>query len=438
MSFCPPDDPAVRFDRWKRRAEREQAARHEAERLLESKSLELFEANRRLTELNANLEERVRTRTAQLARAAQARSEFLAAMSHEIRTPMTAVLGMIDLLRAEPLTPKQKEYVESVHSSGRHLLVIINDILDFSRIESGKIELEQDDFSLRAVVEGVRAMLEPLAREQGLELRCDLPAALPAIVRGDSTRLKQVLLNLGSNAIKFTPQGSVIIALSTESTEHGHRFRFEVSDTGIGISEADSAQLFGAFTQADRSTSRKYGGSGLGLAISKRLVEAMGGTIGVRRNIGRGSTFWFEVELPESEAASGPANEAPVALASARRILVAEDIALNRDMIRAMLQRDGHKLTFATHGGEAVDLVRQSEFDLVIMDVQMPVMDGIEATRHIRRLQAPKGAIPIIALTANVMAAEQQECLGAGMDAVLMKPIDWDRLRSTIADCSAG
>lgn len=425
-----------RTDRWQRRAEREQLARHEAERLLESKSLELFEANQRLTDLNAYLEQRVKVRTVELARAADARSEFLAAMSHEIRTPMTAVLGMIDLLRAEDLTPKQMSFVESVHASGRHLLVIINDILDFSRIESGEIELEHENFSIPAVLESVRSMLNPLAQERGLRLCFNLIESSHAVVKGDATRVKQVLLNLVGNAIKFTAKGGVVVTVSFERAEDRLRFRFEVSDSGIGISTQNQHNLFRAFTQADGSTTRKFGGSGLGLAISKRLVDAMGGEIGARRNPQGGSTFWFEVPLdkgchvalPESRLAAQCPSEP-------RRILVAEDIALNRDVISAMLERDGHSVTFAEDGRAALELVQQAPFDLILMDVQMPVMDGFEATREIRKLTVRASDIPIIGLTANVMAAEQQKCLEAGMDIVLMKPIDWERLEGVIARC---
>lgn len=433
----PVEDPAScpdRAKRWQRRLLRETAARCEAERLLETKSLELFSANVRLTELNDDLERRVALRTDELVRAAAARGDFLSAMSHEIRTPMTAVLGMIDLLRLEELTPRQRAFVDNIHASGRHLLVIINDILDFSRMESGRIELEQEDFELPAMVERVKSMLGPLAQERGLRLDFMFAGPVPALVRGDQTRISQILLNLVGNAIKFTFEGGVTVTIASEPAGGDFRLRFGVRDTGIGIAPENRRELFEAFTQADRSTTRKFGGSGLGLAISKRLVDAMGGSIGIEAAAGPGSSFWFEVPVGAGDAAA-PAETAhgSTVLAAPCHILVAEDIALNRDVIAAMLERHGHQVAFAANGQEAFDLVARTAFDLLLMDVQMPLLDGVAATRLIRRLPPPAGEIPIIALTANVMAAEQLKCLQAGMNHVLMKPIDWDAMNRVIA-----
>jgi signal transduction histidine kinase/CheY-like chemotaxis protein len=374
--------------------------------------------------------------TAKLARAADARGEFLAAMSHEIRTPMTGVLGMVDLLEVEPLTPKQVGYVEAIRASGRHLLNIINDILDFSRIESGRIELERIDFSLPVVLERLRSLLHPLAQERGIELRFELADHSPPVVKGDPTRLKQVLLNLAGNAIKFTSEGSVVVAVTYRRVEEHFPFRFcfEVRDTGIGIAPEVQAELFTAFTQADRSTSRRYGGTGLGLAISQRLVRAMGGEIRFASEAGKGSAFWFEIPFEIGHAIkSARPGAAPGPLMASRRVLVAEDIELNRDIIGTVLGRDGHQVVFATNGQEAVDLARESRFDLILMDVQMPVMNGVEATRRIREFAGPAADTPIVALTANVMAAEQEKCLQAGMNDVLMKPIEWERVRAVMA-----
>ncbi|HEU5286495.1 MAG TPA: ATP-binding protein [Sphingomicrobium sp.] len=369
----------------------------------------------------------------QLCTVAEARSEFLAAMSHEIRTPMTGVLGIADLLEVEELTPRQRNYVHSIRASGRHLLNIINDILDFSRIETGRIELEHVDFSVPMLLEELRSLLHPLAAERGVELRFELAPHSPPAVKGDPTRIKQVLLNLAANAIKFTDQGSVTIAVSYEHVVDGLIFRFEVQDTGIGIAADKQSELFTPFTQADHSTSRRYGGSGLGLAISKRLVAAMDGEIGLRSSLGSGSLFWFEIPLQAGEATNltAPAAKdcAPIAPC---RILVAEDVELNRDIVTMMLERDGHSVVLAEDGHEALAHVEQSAFDLVLMDVQMPRMDGMEATRRIRMLPGAAGQVPIVALTANVMAIEQEKCLKAGMNAVLMKPIEWERLRAVV------
>ena len=373
-----------------------------------------------------------------LALVAEARAEFLAAMSHEIRTPMTGVLGMVDLLEAQDLPPKQASYVESIRASGRHLLHIINDILDFSRIETGKIDLEHVDFSLPLILERLRSLLNPMAMERGIELHFELAEHSPPVLRGDPTRLKQVLLNLAGNAIKFTDNGSVSLVVSYDRHDRGWLFRFEVRDTGIGMSTETQAQLFTAFMQADHSTRREYGGTGLGLAISKRLVEAMGGTIGVDSEEGVGSVFWFEVPFAEGYAIQSPVADAALAAPLApRRILVAEDVELNRDIIRTVLERDGHDVVFAWNGRQAVELVREFPFDLVLMDIQMPLMDGVEATREIRKLEGRAADVPIVALTANVMVAEQDKCLKAGMNDVLMKPIEWERVREVIRQYEA-
>ncbi len=371
----------------------------------------------------------------ELARVAEARSEFLAAMSHEIRTPMTGMLGMVDLLEAEQPTAKQRRYIESIRVSGRHLLNIINDVLDFSRIETGEIQLENVDFSLPVLLEQLRALLEPMARERAIILSCVLPPGSPPVVKGDPTRLKQVLLNLVGNAIKFTPEGRVTLEVShSNQLEDGnYRFRFGVHDTGIGIPPDKLSGLFSAFTQADYSTRRRFGGSGLGLAISKRLVDAMGGEIGVESRTGEGSLFWFEIDIAEGDAVrTAAAHDQASKPIVPRRLLLAEDVELNRDIIRTMLERDGHDVVIANDGLEAVNLASQSRFDLVLMDIHMPVMDGIEATRLIRDLDSGNSAMPIIALTANVMVTEQQKCIEAGMQGVLMKPVEWDRLRAAI------
>ncbi|MDB5941072.1 MAG: putative histidine kinase, unorthodox [Ramlibacter sp.] len=367
--------------------------------------------------------------------ATRMKSDFLANMSHEIRTPMTGVLGMLDVLAADKLTPVQQRYVERIRASGRHLLNVINDILDFSKLETGKLELERIDFSMPELFDRLEPMTRHLAVERGLHLAFELEPDVPAVVRGDPTRLTQVLLNLVSNGLKFTDRGSVTVRTSQVRGDDapGMRLRFEVSDTGMGIEAGTLSQLFAPFVQADSSTARRYGGSGLGLAICKRLVEAMGGSIGATSEPGAGSRFFFDLPLELGEARAvvrrGAAAAAPP---QPRRILVAEDVEMNRDILQAMLGKQGHALVFATNGAEAVEKVQQDVFDLVLMDVQMPVMDGVEATRRIRRLQGPARGVPIVGLTANVMARDRDAYLEAGMDGCLGKPIDWDELSAAI------
>jgi len=374
--------------------------------------------------------------TEQARRAGEARSEFLAAMSHEIRTPMTGVLGMVDLLGGEPLTDRQRSYVDAMQASGRHLLSVINDILDFSRIESGRLELHRADFELTEVIDDVRSVMHPLALERGIALDVAVAPDVPAVLRGDVLRLKQVLLNLVSNAIKFTSTGGVQVRVDPLSAENDGALwlRFEVRDSGVGIDPAQLQRLFAPFVQADGSISRKYGGSGLGLAISKRLVELMGGRIDAESVPAQGSVFHFEVPLQAGDALSvgtGPESQRPEM--APLDILVAEDLEINRRILQTHLERHGHRLVFAADGAQALAQLEAGDFDLVIMDVQMPVMDGVEATRRIRRMNGPKASIPILGLTANVLAHEREQYVRAGMDDCLTKPVDWSRLATAMS-----
>ncbi|WP_299759556.1 ATP-binding protein [Ramlibacter sp.] len=376
----------------------------------------------------------------QLRRKSDARAEFLAAMSHEIRTPMTGVLGMADLLATQPLTAEQRRYVDTMRASGRHLVNVINDILDFSRIETGKLTLEAIDFHMDEMLEQVRSLINPMALEKGLAFSAQLAPGTPAVVRGDPTRLRQILLNLAGNAVKFTSQGSATLQVDGQADAAGRvHYRFEVRDTGIGIA-ADKLQiLFTPFTQADGSTARQYGGSGLGLAISRRLAEAMGGRITVASTPGLGSVFTLELPLEAGDPAHHTATVTQaLQAASPQRILVAEDVQVNRDILQLALGARGHHVVFAHDGAAALQAVQAQPFELVLMDVQMPVMDGVEATRRIRALPGDLGRIPIIGLTANVMSQEQARYLQAGMDECLMKPIEWDRLDAAIARHASG
>lgn len=370
---------------------------------------------------------------ARLRHANETRRDFLAAMSHEIRTPLTGVLGMVDLLRTEDLSERQRGYVEAMRVSGRHLLNVVNDILDFSRIESGRLDLEEIDFPLPAVLEGLRSLVHPRAVERGVNLRIEVQPGMPEVFRGDPVRLKQVLLNLVDNAIKFTSAGSVTVRVSPTPRGRAETVQFEVADTGIGMQPEQMQRLFMPFTQADGSISRQYGGSGLGLAICKRLVEAMGGNIAAESTPGQGSVFRFHLPLHLGDALKlvDTAGASPLQCAP-QRILIAEDVPLNREILRTALGRQGHELVFAENGAEALAQMERQHFDLVLMDVQMPVMDGVEATQRIRQLAPPRRFVPIIGLTANVMARERERYLAAGMDNCLSKPIDFDELAVTI------
>jgi signal transduction histidine kinase/ActR/RegA family two-component response regulator len=374
--------------------------------------------------------------------AAGAKSSFLAAMSHEIRTPLTSVLGMADLLATEDLAERQNGYVEAIRASGRHLLTILNDILDFSRIEADRLELERIDFSPGGVLGELRSLVAPQAAERDLAVAFELDERAPRMVRGDPTRLRQVLFNLLGNALKFTREGRVsVVARQTARDGQVARLRFEVRDTGVGIPPERQAALFEPFSQHDASTTRRYGGTGLGLAICKRLVEAMGGEIGVESAPDAGSLFWFEVPLEIGDPAAAAATARPAFEPSSTpplRVLVAEDMRMNRELLRAMLGRHGHEVTFAQDGAEAVERAERERFDLVLMDVRMPVMDGMEAARRIRRLPAPAGSMPILGLTANVMEAERRRCVEAGMDMILTKPVAWPELFALFADVAAG
>jgi CheY-like chemotaxis protein len=362
-------------------------------------------------------------------RANRAKGDFLANVSHEIRTPLNAVIGLTRLSLDTNPAPTLRGYLDKIDLSARTLLGLINDVLDLSRIEAGKLHPRQEPLELAAVLERVRVTLEQQAADKGLRLGIEGPEEPVGTQLGDGLRLTQVLLNLVGNAVKFTVRGAVTLAVSVEDeSERALRLAFRVTDTGIGIPEGRRADLFDAFTQLDASSTRSHGGSGLGLAISARLVALMGGRLEVESIEGEGSCFWFSLAFPRAlEAAEEVAVAAP-ALEALRgaRVLVAEDDATSQLLVRELLGRLGAVVTVAATGTEAVAAAARADFDIVLMDVRMPEMDGLEASRRIRAL--PDGGPPIIALTANALAGERERCLGAGMDGYLTKPLEPETL----------
>ena len=390
-------------------------------------------ATRSLERSNRELEEARATAE----KAARAKADFLATMSHEIRTPMNGILGTIDLLGSTKLDADQRELVEIARSSGSTLLVIINDILDFSKIEAGQIELESVPFDLRSLIAEVVSMLGPVAGEKGVHVEIDDgDGSLPGL-SGDPVRIRQILVNLVGNAIKFSPEGRVVIRVRVDSREGGSNdIRIAVEDDGIGIAPENRERIFERFSQAEESTTRSFGGTGLGLAICQRLVELMGGRIGVESELGRGSTFWIELELPgaerplgRTEADASPEGEA---LFEAH-VLVVDDNQVNRLVARKMLERVGCTVETAADGGEALERVAKESFDLLLMDCQMPGVDGYEATRRIRALGGRFSTLPIIAFTANAQSEDRERCLEAGMSDVALKPLARERLREVLA-----
>jgi two-component system sensor histidine kinase/response regulator len=432
-----------------------QAAKHhldDLEKLVQERTLKLEATNTQLTVANQSLiaaTEKAQKMAESALVASHAKSEFLANMSHEIRTPMNGVIGMVNFLLETDLSSDQRDFAATIKVSADALLFIINDILDFSKIEAGKMTLERVCFDLRETVKGIIELLNLQAQNKGLELTCSIQPDTCTRLLGDPTRLRQILLNLLGNAIKFTNQGKVgLEVIPLREIDDDIQLQFSVHDTGIGISEEVQKSLFQSFTQADASTTRKFGGTGLGLAISRKLVELMGGALNVTSRLGEGSTFSFTLLLPKQKA-DAAGDHPPVAtieysrkvhattssvVPENTRVLLAEDTKVNQLVAERLLKQLGCTVDIANNGLEAVEAWRKNQYRIIVMDCHMPEMDGYAATRRIRELEAEQNLSPtqIIALTASTMEGDRELCFAAGMSDFTSKPISKQALETAL------
>jgi CheY-like chemotaxis protein/nitrogen-specific signal transduction histidine kinase len=362
----------------------------------------------------------------------QAKSELLATVSHELRTPMGAIISMAELLQQTALDETQKKYASTLHQSARSLLTVLNDILDFSKLDAGRFELDTAPFDLHDLVQSVAQGLQARASERGLASGLDIGATCPRFVKGDATRIRQILTNLVDNALKFTSEGSVRLHVSARETDSSFMLRFDVSDTGIGLDHEGQERLFEPYIQGGSTTATQYGGTGLGLSIAQRLVLLMGGEIGCESEVGQGSMFWFAIAAERAES-SQKAKEAQPTRRLQGHLLVVEDNAVNRMLIGAYLDEFGLTYEMVETGASAIMALASNSYDLVLMDIMMPELDGVQTTQRCRLLHGPAAEVPIIALTAKAMKGDREKFLASGMNGYVSKPIRGRELHAALA-----